>query len=263
MADEILDAEPSGISVAKRRASNARRYADQTDENLYWSEEQNGWVVGRPNPRPRSPKAGRKRYTPDGLPPRMYERKGKFIVSWWVKDPDSRTRVLHRVPASSSEEELSAARNSAIERANGPNGRVDRAPFRSGANWVANYGRTDPKALVVRKGLPRWARAAFTGALKGARARNIDWLLSVDDMAAIANRCGGRCEVSGVELTFTTVGRRGPYGPSVDRIDSNFAYTPRNTRIVCVAMNYAMNTWGVEPLIPIFRAMAEKYPLAK
>jgi hypothetical protein len=237
MADEILDAEVSAPAVAKRRASNARIYADQTDENLFWSDEQNGWVVGRPITRPRSPNAGKKRYIPDGLPSRMYERKGKFIVAWWIKDADSRTRVIHRIRASASEEELSAARQLAIQRANGPNGRVDRAPFRSGANWVANLGRSESAALVVRKGLPQWARAVFRGALKGAKSRNIDWLLSVEDMAAIAARCGGFCEVSGVALTFTVNGRRGPYGPSVDRVDSNFAYTPKNTRIVCVAMN--------------------------
>lgn len=229
-----------------------------SDENLFWSDEENGWVVGRPS-RGRSPNAGRKRAAPDGLPHRLYERKGRRVVTWWMKDPDNRTRVIHRVPASASEGELSAARQYAIQRADGPNGRVDRAPFRSGANWAANYGRSDPEALVVRNGLPQWVRAVFRSARKGATARNIDWLLSTDDMAAIAKRSGGLCEVSGIALSFTATGRRGPYGPSVDRIDANFAYTPRNTRIVCIAINYAMNTWGVEPLIPIVQAMAEKH----
>jgi len=246
MAYEILDAEPSAGRLAK------------TDENLFWSDEENGWVVGRPS-RGRSPNAGRKRAAPDGLPHRLYERKGKRLVTWWMKDPDNRTRTVHSVPASASEEELSAARQHAIQRASRPTGRVNRDPFRPGANWVANLGRSEPEALVVRKGLPQWARAIFRGARKGAQARNIDWLLSTDDMATIAERCGGLCEVSGVALTFTATGRRGPYGPSVDRIDANFAYTARNTRIVCIAINYAMNTWGAEPLIPIVQAMAEKY----
>ena len=234
------------------------RFEAVSDENLFWSEEENGWVVGHPL-RQRSPLSGRKRATPDGLPHRLYERKGKRLITWWMKYPDSRTRTVHSAPASASEEELSAARQYAIQQANGPTGRVDRDPFRSGANWVANYGRSEPAALVVRGGLPQWARAAFKSARKGAKSRNIDWMLSDDDMAAIVDRCGGLCEVSGAALTFTATGRRGPYGPSVDRADSNFAYTPKNTRIVCLAMNYAMNTWGVEPLIPIFQAMADKY----
>lgn len=229
-----------------------------SDDDLFWSDEENGWVVGRAT-RPRSPHAGRKRATPDDLPHRLYERKGKRLVTWWIKDPDNRTRTVHSVPASASEEELNAARLYAIQRANGPTGRVDRAPFRSGANWVANLGRSESEALVVRNGLPQWARAIFRGARKGAQARSIDWLLSADDMAAIVKRSDGRCEVSGIALTFTATGRRGPYGPSVDRADANFAYTPRNTRIVCIAMNYAMSTWGEKPLIPIFQAMAEKH----
>lgn len=233
------------------------RYA-VSDEDLFWSDEENGWVVGRPSRRTRPPNTGRKRATPDGLPHRLYERKGKRLVTWWIKDPDNRTRTVHSAPASASEEELSAARQLAIQRASGPTGRVDREQFRPGANWVANLGRSEPEALVVKNGLPQWARAIFKGARKGAQARSIDWLLSIDDMAAIANRCGGFCEVSGVALTFTATGRRGPYGPSVDRIDANFAYTPRNTRIVCIAINYAMNTWGADPLIPIVQAMAKK-----
>lgn len=231
-----------------------------SDEDLFWSDEQNGWVVGRPNPRKRSPNTGRQRATPDGLPHRMYERRGKRIVAWWVKDPDSRTRVLHRISASASEEEIGLAREYAITRASGPTGRIDRPLFRSGANWAANYGRTESQALVVRNGLPQWARTAFRSARKGATARTIDWLLSAEDMTAIVERGQGLCEVSGIALTLTATGRRGPYGPSVDRIDSNFAYTPRNTRIVCVAMNYAMSTWGAEPLIRIAQVMAKKYP---
>ncbi|WP_295403742.1 hypothetical protein [uncultured Thiocystis sp.] len=39
-----------------------------------------------------------------------------------------------------------------------------------------------------------------------------------------------------------------PWMPSVDRIDSRLGYTPDNIRLVTVAANLAMGTWGDEVL---------------
>lgn len=67
-----------------------------------------------------------------------------------------------------------------------------------------------------------------------------------------------RCAVSGI--IFTPPGRgaatfREPFAPSLDRIDCNGGYVPGNLRLVCNIVNYAINEWGMEPLMKLSAAL--------
>lgn len=48
-----------------------------------------------------------------------------------------------------------------------------------------------------------------------------------------------------------------PMGISVDRIDSNLGYEPRNVRLVLIAVNYALNEWGDDLYLKIARSAVE------
>lgn len=65
-------------------------------------------------------------------------------------------------------------------------------------------------------------------------------------------RAAGACEVTGIPFSLDRgeSGRR-PYAPSLDRRDSSGGYTSENCRLVCVAVNVAMNEWGAELLLRI------------
>lgn len=54
----------------------------------------------------------------------------------------------------------------------------------------------------------------------------------------------GHCEVTG--LPFVLGLKRGPYSPSLDRIDSTIGYTEDNTRLVLWAINVGCSDWGLE-----------------
>lgn len=54
----------------------------------------------------------------------------------------------------------------------------------------------------------------------------------------------GHCEVTG--LPFVLGFKRGPYSPSLDRIDSTIGYTEDNTRLVIWAINVGCSDWGLE-----------------
>ena len=66
---------------------------------------------------------------------------------------------------------------------------------------------------------------------------------------------GGRCALSGLQFDLRSVGSgkaRRPFAPSLDRIDSTGGYTQDNVRLVCQAVNFALNAYGED----VFRDIA-------
>lgn len=98
--------------------------------------------------------------------------------------------------------------------------------------------------------LPSWAKKLLRSARQRAKTRGIDFFLSVDDMGLLVNQANGVCSVS--KIPFDTSCRdsglkkfeRNPYAPSIDRIDSTKGYFLENCRLVSIAVNYALGTWG-------------------
>lgn len=77
------------------------------------------------------------------------------------------------------------------------------------------------------------------------RVRSSMWGMECDvtahDLDAMLVDTGWRCAVSGIP--FDPPGK-GPFAPSVDRIDASRGYQSGNVRVVCNIVNYAMNEWG-------------------
>jgi hypothetical protein len=99
----------------------------------------------------------------------------------------------------------------------------------------------------------RWTSYMYGNCSKNARARGIRFDLTRDDIAEMLEQSRGRCSVTGIFFEFSKKDhhRRRPWVPSIDRMDSQKAYTRDNCRLVCSAVNYAMNEWGIEVLYKI------------
>jgi hypothetical protein len=71
--------------------------------------------------------------------------------------------------------------------------------------------------------------------------------LTVDDIREQFERQNGLCALSGLSLlTPKSSGdkkEKHPMNLSVDRIDSSLPYQKGNIQLVCLALNYAKNTW--------------------
>lgn len=96
---------------------------------------------------------------------------------------------------------------------------------------------------------------------KRAGRRGIEFTLTHADVVAMWEEFEGCCELSG--LPMTPHNQEGypkrPYVPSLDRIDAKKGYTPENTRLICFAMNVALNTWGEHLFAPIAKAFIQRY----
>lgn len=83
-------------------------------------------------------------------------------------------------------------------------------------------------------------------------------LMSRDEYEAMWERCGAKCELTGITFRLRPDGWTGeawPWHPSIDRIHNEHGYEAWNCRIVCVAMNLALHQFGEE----VFRVLALTY----
>jgi hypothetical protein len=88
-----------------------------------------------------------------------------------------------------------------------------------------------------------------------ARTRNLLFDIKFSMILKLYDQQGGKCAVSGIQFCFDKHGDavKRPLAPSIDRVDSFQGYTIANIRLVCVAVNLAMNQWGID----LFRRIAD------
>jgi hypothetical protein len=66
----------------------------------------------------------------------------------------------------------------------------------------------------------------------------------------------GECEMTGVR--FDLDAKRAFNSPSIDRIKPSDGYVYTNIRVVCLAMNCALNDWGEDVLMQVLKAWEGK-----
>lgn len=130
----------------------------------------------------------------------------------------------------------------------------------------ARYGRNREKYLAWRA---RWGSSTvgrLTTVLCSARARakkrGLPFDLDMEWLAGLWELQGGRCALTGLpmETPFraeeaTNKRHFHPFSPSLDRITPGLGYTKENTRLVCTAINLALNEFGGD----VFEQIAKGY----
>lgn len=111
----------------------------------------------------------------------------------------------------------------------------------------------------------RFLQEMLKNARKNAKSRGLEFTLTLDDAKVLAERCGGRCELTGLQFQYGQAEemrgkegrRRRVWAPSFDRVDSRAGYTPRNLRIVCFAVNAARQEFGDEILLKVAHGLVK------
>ena len=92
-----------------------------------------------------------------------------------------------------------------------------------------------------------------------SKKKNTPFDLTLDFLLQKYEEQNGTCVLTGLQFIFERTSnkqqRYTPFGPSLDKIDYTKGYTQDNTRLVCVIVNLALNTFGDE----CFDKMCEAY----
>ena len=105
------------------------------------------------------------------------------------------------------------------------------------------------------------ASYAITRCRQTALKKGLDFDLDQHKDELVTRINFGFCEITGFPLVLTGPVSRNSKRPdavSIDRIDTSKGYTIGNVRVVCLAVNLALNVWGEERLLPILSAWVSR-----
>ena len=117
------------------------------------------------------------------------------------------------------------------------------------------------KGLDQGGAYPRDYDDLFKTSKKNAAARGKQFNLTRDEFDTLVKRANGHCELTGLRFQRIKDGarfERQPFLPSLDREDNSQGYSLSNCRLVCIAVNYALSTWGDWVLFEIAKALLTK-----
>lgn len=174
---------------------------------------------------------------------RVHRRTGKDGAVWTSYWWDGRGRGMRDIPLGT---DLEAAKTAylACERGEYP----ELPKQRPKRLKMVKKGQRRVFGPETWGGVPDWAKRFYLNAEKRCLDDRKPFTLSIDDLRRAIARAEGKCEVTGVPFEGTG---KSPFAPSIDRIDSRRGYEASNIRVVCLLVNYAMNTWGEAPLLAL------------
>lgn len=98
-----------------------------------------------------------------------------------------------------------------------------------------------------------WVRTMYFNAERRAKKARKAFTLTPIEMLELVKLANGACQISGIPFEQTK--EKSPFAPSLDRIDSCAGYEKGNVRLVSHVANVAMNTWGIEPVLRLAKAI--------
>jgi hypothetical protein len=110
-------------------------------------------------------------------------------------------------------------------------------------------------SLSIIKG--SWVNQLYASCQSRARVRKLPFFLTVEAYLSLLVATSGACSLTGIRFSFEKPAgsKYSPFRPSIDRIDCAKGYDAGNCRVVCAAVNIALNVWGDD----VFKRVATGY----
>ncbi len=104
-------------------------------------------------------------------------------------------------------------------------------------------------------------KTLYSRSKAGAKARGIEYALTIEDIEVIYARSKGYCELTGLAFFMMRDSKEwksNPWVPSIDRVSSSGGYSLENCRLVCNAVNRALGEWGENVFASICKGYSSK-----
>lgn len=114
-------------------------------------------------------------------------------------------------------------------------------------------GRASKPEQIYSRRLHDWAKEIARASKYRAKARGLEYDITAEYVSEVLIAQNRKCAITGLPFEFKPVrkGARGPLHPSVDRINCKRGYVIGNVRVVCLAINIALNEWGEDVFLRI------------
>lgn len=118
--------------------------------------------------------------------------------------------------------------------------------------------KIDNKEQINEYHKSRYDKERYKILWEAARTRaaksNIEFSLSKENIKKVINV--GLCQATNLPFEISS-NRRGPYSPSIDRIDNSKGYSDNNCLVVCWCFNAGKNHFNIEDYIKICKKVVE------
>lgn len=89
------------------------------------------------------------------------------------------------------------------------------------------------------------------GCKSRAKAKNLDFDLTLEYLEELWNKQNGICAISGIPMTLNIDKGRNPYNVSVDQINPSGGYTKDNIQLVCMCVNQLKSDFDISVILNI------------
>ena len=120
---------------------------------------------------------------------------------------------------------------------------------------------SEPAPEPTESFFPPWAREQVARANKKNGPTGPRFTQA--DLIALWKQCGGKCTVTRQSFSLERIGTgfvKKVYAPSLDWLTAGQPYTRENCRLVMAAVNFALNSWGLDVYLKLARAAVKSAP---
>jgi hypothetical protein len=123
-------------------------------------------------------------------------------------------------------------------------------------------GEEDSRSRLYKATVNGRLVSLLGNAKRRAKLKGLDYDLDLQWLLNLYQIQNGSCVLTGLPFSFefNKEFKRQfmPFSPSLDRIDSSKGYTKENTRLVCTAINIAMNHYGEKTFAEVATAYLQR-----
>jgi hypothetical protein len=132
---------------------------------------------------------------------------------------------------------------------------ANRASYRKMVSTDPEYNKKRNVRYLARGSASGRIGRMWSSTKNGAERRGLDHTLTKEELTTITESQNWRCAKTNIPFDLAFGKGLRPFGPAVDRIDSNLGYTADNIQVVCNLYNFAKHKFTDADVVTMAAAL--------